>query len=111
MYTYISLAERQVKDLPLVASESLNAPTDVLKVKVALEKMDEVTVTTAYQLWGPVTVSVPVSVSVSVSVSVCLCICTCVCACDCVCVCVCVCVCICVCSLCPPPPGGDTPRV
>ena len=36
----IKLVERQVKDLPLVASAPLNAPADVLKVKAALEKMD-----------------------------------------------------------------------
>jgi hypothetical protein len=41
----------QVKDLPLVASASFNTPADTLKVKAALEKMDKVTVPTAYQLY------------------------------------------------------------
>ena len=47
----IKLVERQLKDLPLVASAPSSAPADARKVKAALEKMDEVTVPTVYQLY------------------------------------------------------------
>ena len=47
----IKLVERHLKDLQLVASAPSNALADARKMKAALEKMDEVTVPTAYQLY------------------------------------------------------------